>query len=126
MDRKCLFERIGLVLKRTEKMVQRRFHRGEVGRRDGVGLEDENEGENEKNDADDIDEDGDGDIDGGGLPEPEEPQTMRVLERVASFKEVMVWGHDAIPDDGDDSYIRGIQEWVGLARVVSEMVFMAR
>ena len=88
-----------------------------------MGLE--AEGENEKNDAEDIDEDGDGDIDGGEdeLPEPEEPQTMRVLERVASFKEVMVWGHDAIPDDGDDSYIRGIREWVGLAGVVSEMVY---
>ena len=109
------------MLKSTGKTVEREIPREEtveehevrqVHRRDngvGVGaIEDLDEDEEEMEDED-------------GLHEQEKPQTMRVLERVASFKDVTVWGHDAVSNNDDDPYIRGIREWVGLAGVVSRI-----
>lgn len=63
---------------------------------------------------DSIDNDIEEDENEHAPPEPEEPQTMRVLAKLASFKEINVWGHDFVPEE-EDVYIRGIREWIGLA-----------
>lgn len=47
--------------------------------------------------------------------EPEEP--VKVLEKQATFDEFVVWGHEAVPAV-DDSFVKGIEEWLKLAEVV--------
>lgn len=39
-------------------------------------------------------------------------------EQLASFDEVMVWGHEAMPAS-DDAYSKGLGEWVSFAEAVS-------
>jgi Ribonuclease H2 non-catalytic subunit (Ylr154p-like) len=47
--------------------------------------------------------------------DPAEPN--RLMEEVATFDEVVVWGHDAIPTD-EEPAVRGLQEWIGLAEAM--------
>ena len=62
-----------------------------------------------------------------GETEEEEATTDEVslLEEVASFDEVVVWGHDALPDELEDPYVRGLREWIAFAQVVSMSVCCA-
>lgn len=46
------------------------------------------------------------------------PARTAVMEEVASFDSITLWGHDALPDDGDDPYARGIEEWIAFATAV--------
>ena len=39
---------------------------------------------------------------------------MNILEEVAEFGEVIVWGHETLPED-DDTFVRGIEEWISFA-----------
>lgn len=48
--------------------------------------------------------------------EPEEP--VKVLEKQATFQDVMVWGHEFMPA-ADDPFVRGVEEWVRFAEAVS-------
>lgn len=48
--------------------------------------------------------------------EPEEP--VKILEKQATFGDFMVWDHEAVPA-ADDPYVKGVEEWVKLAQVVS-------
>ncbi|KZF23256.1 ribonuclease H1 small subunit [Xylona heveae TC161] len=48
-----------------------------------------------------VDEEGEEDI----------PPT-KILEQQASFDELIIWGHEAEPDEGSDAYLKGIQEWI--------------
>ena len=48
--------------------------------------------------------------------EPEEP--IKILEKQATFGDFMVWDHEAVPA-ADDPYVKGVEEWVKLAKVVS-------
>ena len=70
-----------------------------------------------------VDEDDDKDIhdddyaDGLVDEAPEEPRTLKVLEGIATFQDVMVWGHEVVPDE-EDAYVKGLQEWIGLAKTV--------
>jgi ribonuclease H2 subunit C len=50
--------------------------------------------------------------------EQELPGEIQIMGSKAQFDEVMVWAHEAVPDD-DDPYVRGIQDWIGLAEAVS-------
>ena len=43
----------------------------------------------------------------------------KVLEEVADFSSLMVWGHERAPDEKEDSIARGINEWIGFAEAVS-------
>ncbi|KAK5117381.1 hypothetical protein LTR62_005999 [Meristemomyces frigidus] len=61
-------------------------------------------------------EDEEQDLDDGEEDTGDEVKTMEVL---ASFGQVIVWGHDAIPEDGDE-YVKGIEEWMGFAAAVSD------
>ncbi|PLB39721.1 ribonuclease H2 subunit C [Aspergillus candidus] len=47
--------------------------------------------------------------------EPEEP--VKVLEKQATFQDVMVWGHEFMPA-ADDPFVRGVEEWVRFAEAM--------
>lgn len=54
--------------------------------------------------------------DGEGVQEEED--VVGQLEEVGAFEEVVVWGHERVVE-GDDGFVRGLEEWVGFAEVVS-------
>ncbi|TVY92022.1 Uncharacterized protein LAWI1_G001677 [Lachnellula willkommii] len=56
-----------------------------------------------------VNGDGDGDLD------VEESPEVKVMEEQAGFGELMVWGHEALPDGLADPYVRGVEEWVAFA-----------
>jgi ribonuclease H2 subunit C len=43
------------------------------------------------------------------------------MEQHATFSDVMVWDHEAVPD-GDDVYVKGMEEWIDFAEAVSSLV----
>lgn len=43
---------------------------------------------------------------------------VKRLECQGRFDEVVVWGHEMVPD-GEDGYVRGVEEWIGFAEAVS-------
>ncbi|TVY32132.1 Uncharacterized protein LSUB1_G007319 [Lachnellula subtilissima] len=49
---------------------------------------------------------------GDGDGEGEESPEVKVMEEQAGFAELMVWGHEALPDGLADPYVRGVEEWV--------------
>jgi ribonuclease H2 subunit C len=51
---------------------------------------------------------------------PKEIDTM-IMEQHATFSDVMVWDHEAVPD-GDDVYVKGMEEWIDFAEAVSSLV----
>jgi hypothetical protein len=57
---------------------------------------------------------GDGQDDDG-----DESQEVTLLEEVATFDGIDVWSHEAVPDGTQDRYVRGVEEWMGLAMAVS-------
>jgi ribonuclease H2 subunit C len=60
-----------------------------------------------------------GEGDGDGEDDEEEAEEeVKVMEEVAEFKEVWVWGHEMLVDDGD-AYVKSLEEWVGVAEAVS-------
>lgn len=50
--------------------------------------------------------------------EEEVEEEVKVMEEVAGFNGVWVWGHEAVMD-GEDAYVRSLEEWVGVAESVS-------
>lgn len=50
----------------------------------------------------------------------EEPVEVKVMEQTGKFDEILVWGHEALPD-GEDAYRKGIEEWMGFAQAVSSV-----
>nr|OQO13803.1 hypothetical protein B0A51_17036 [Rachicladosporium sp. CCFEE 5018] len=42
---------------------------------------------------------------------------IKVMDRKASFEHVVVWGHDAMPEDGDE-FVKGLGEWIGFAEAI--------
>lgn len=51
---------------------------------------------------------------------PKEIDTL-VMDQHATFGEIMVWDHEAVPE-GADVYVKGIQEWIGFAEAVSSAI----
>jgi ribonuclease H2 subunit C len=47
----------------------------------------------------------------------EDRDDVKVMENKASFDEVVVWGHELLPEDGDE-YVKGIEEWITFAEAV--------
>lgn len=45
-------------------------------------------------------------------------EETKVLEEVATFEEVVVWGHDQMAE-GNDVFVKGIAEWIPFAEIVS-------
>jgi len=48
------------------------------------------------------------------------PEDVKTMQQIASFDKMTVWGHESLPSETDDVYMRGIEEWVKLAQTVSE------
>lgn len=48
----------------------------------------------------------------------EETPEVKVMEEQSEFEDIMVWGHEALPEDTSDPYVRGIEEWIAFAREV--------
>lgn len=42
---------------------------------------------------------------------------MKVLDELSTFDEVVVWGHDQLPDQ-DDPFVRGVEEWIAFAEAL--------
>lgn len=59
---------------------------------------------------------------GNGEEEDEEEEEAKVLEDVASFEELVIWGHEAMPED-DNAFVKGVEEWVKFAEAVSQVSF---
>jgi ribonuclease H2 subunit C len=55
---------------------------------------------------------------GEELDEIEQPEDIEIMEAQAEFDEVMVWGHEALPDESTDAYVRGMEEWIAFAEQV--------
>ena len=49
-------------------------------------------------------------------------QEVKVLETTGKFDEINVWAHEAVPE-GEDVYVKGIEEWIGFAESVSLTAF---
>lgn len=56
-------------------------------------------------------------VDGDDEDEEEEEEEVKVLEEVANFKDFVVWGHETVPD-GDDAFVKGVEEWIAFAAAV--------
>ncbi|TKA82395.1 hypothetical protein B0A55_01431 [Friedmanniomyces simplex] len=52
-----------------------------------------------------------------GEPEEDEAEEVKVMEQKAVFDEVVVWGHEVLPEDGDE-YVKGIEEWIAFAEAM--------
>lgn len=98
----CLRCLLGIIIKKTGKTRLERPVLDAAAAEDEEGTaEDEERGE----DACDV--------------QAAELQEVSMLEEVGEFAELMVWGHDAVPDALDDPYMRGVREWVAFAGDVS-------
>ncbi|KAF7192526.1 hypothetical protein HII31_06158 [Pseudocercospora fuligena] len=51
----------------------------------------------------------------------EEGEQLEVkrMEAIGSFDEIVVWGHEVQPDKTEDVYVRGLEEWIGMAESVN-------
>ncbi|TVY65613.1 Uncharacterized protein LSUE1_G006232 [Lachnellula suecica] len=49
----------------------------------------------------------------------EEGPEVKVMEEQSEFEDMMVWGHEALPDDMADPYVRGVEEWIAFAEQVN-------
>ena len=48
----------------------------------------------------------------------EEVPEVKVMEEQSQFDEIMVWGHEALPDDSADPYVKGLEQWIAFAEQV--------
>ena len=51
----------------------------------------------------------------------DEIEDAKTLEEVAEFQEVVVWGHEDVPA-GDDTFVRGIGEWLSFTECIHNSV----
>lgn len=54
----------------------------------------------------------------GEEDESEVPVEVKLFSKEATFDEVVVWGHEALPE-ADDAYVKSIEEWMKFAEAVS-------
>jgi len=47
----------------------------------------------------------------------EEPE-VKVMEEMSEFEDMMVWGHESLPNDEQDPYVRGMEEWIQFSQQV--------
>ncbi|KAL8921197.1 MAG: hypothetical protein Q9208_005807 [Pyrenodesmia sp. 3 TL-2023] len=54
-----------------------------------------------------------------GMDEEEEEseEEVKVMEEVGEFDGVVVWGHESVVD-GEDTFVRGVEEWIGFAEAM--------
>ncbi|RDW69710.1 hypothetical protein BP6252_08730 [Coleophoma cylindrospora] len=54
----------------------------------------------------------------GEEEEAEDVPEIGIMEEEAEFDEVMVWGHDTLPDATADPYTKGMEEWIAFAEQI--------
>ena len=47
--------------------------------------------------------------------EDEDEPDVKIMEEQSEFNDLMLWGHEALPDDNVDPYVRGMEEWIAFA-----------
>ena len=45
-------------------------------------------------------------------------RVSRLMEEKGTFQEIVVWRHEAVPEEGD-VYVKGMEEWIAFAEAVS-------
>ncbi|CAD6503526.1 BgTH12-03188 [Blumeria graminis f. sp. triticale] len=40
------------------------------------------------------------------------------LEEKQEFEDIVVWGHETLPDESSDPYLRGINDWIALTKLI--------
>jgi ribonuclease H2 subunit C len=48
----------------------------------------------------------------------EETPEVKIMEEQSEFDNLVVWGHEALPEDTLDPYMRAMKEWISFAREV--------
>jgi ribonuclease H2 subunit C len=56
------------------------------------------------------------------IEEEEGKEDVKIMEEIGTFNEVLVWGHEAVAD-GEDIYIRSLEEWIGIAESVCATIY---
>ena len=51
----------------------------------------------------------------------EQPVEVKMMDPKAKFEEIVVWGHEVVPED-DDVYVKGVEEWISFAEAVRRSV----
>lgn len=51
----------------------------------------------------------------------EEVPEVKIMEEQATFDQVIVWGHETLPDETADPYVRGMEEWIAFAEHVCSL-----
>ena len=60
----------------------------------------------------------DDEVDDGAENEGDSEEA-RVHLRSSTFDELIVWGHEVVPDDLENPYVKGVEEWMAFAQAVS-------
>lgn len=50
--------------------------------------------------------------------EAEADADVGIMEEIAEFDHVVLWGHEALPDELVDPFVRGLGEWIEFAEKV--------
>lgn len=50
--------------------------------------------------------------------EAEDEPEVGIMEEQSTFDDVMVWGHETVPEDGADPFVKGMEEWISFAEQV--------
>lgn len=50
--------------------------------------------------------------------EPGQPEATTALDEVTDFDSFTVWGHEALPDEKENPFARGVAEWIKFAEAV--------
>lgn len=61
---------------------------------------------------------GEEEAEGEAMEEEDEEEVVKALDEVAQLEELVVWGHETVPED-DNVFIKGLEEWVRFADAVS-------
>lgn len=48
---------------------------------------------------------------------------VKVVEEQSEFEDIMIWGHESLPDEMADPYVRGMEEWIQFAEMVCYSIF---
>jgi ribonuclease H2 subunit C len=46
---------------------------------------------------------------------------VKLMETKTTFDEVVIWGHEIVPED-DDVYVKGVEEWIAFAEAVGSSI----
>ncbi|KAH7354955.1 ribonuclease H2, subunit C [Rhexocercosporidium sp. MPI-PUGE-AT-0058] len=60
---------------------------------------------------------GDG-AEGEGDEEEDAEVEVKIMEEQAGFEEIVVWGHEVLPDGMADPYVRGVEDWITFAESI--------